>query len=208
MNRRPRRNPAEPPRASAVTESHYAAPARRHGEVRTHYNLSTGGYTVDRWTDRSSGRCRQSAARAPKAGKPRWLCDDDSVPSLLLIGAYASYSRSGVNAYLKSFDVVGVKPDGTPIRMGTRNVHAHVLGTPSDAAVNVNDGAWRPARYSATPPCFVDMASGACLPNDRSVDVYLASAPNTSGRRIYKSQARKAPAALPTMWWRPSLARR
>ena len=191
-------------RHNPSAHDHYSKPKRRVGDVRTHYNLSTGGYTVDKWTDRPSGRCRQSAGRSAVSGKPRWLCDDDAIPSILLLGAYASYSRSGVNAYLKSFEVVGTKPDGTPIRMGTRNVHAHVLGRPSDAHVDVQDGSWRPARYSADPPCFVDIATGHCLPNDRTIDVFLSSAPNTAGRRIYKSQKRKPPAALPTMWWRHS----
>jgi hypothetical protein len=184
--------------------NHFERPARGPREVRTHYNLGTGGYTVDRWTDRPSGRCRQSSTRPPKAGKPRWLCDDDTVPALLLVGAYASYSRGEHARYLQSFEVVGTKPDGTPLRMGTRNVHAHVYGTPSDAHVDVRDGSWRPARYSANPPCFVDVATSRCLPNDRTVDVFLASAPNADGRRIYKARNRKPPAALPTMWWRPS----
>jgi len=124
---------------------------------------------------------------------------------MLLVGAYASYSRGEHARYLRSFEVVGTKPDGTPLRMGTRNVHAHVYGTPSDAHVDVRDGSWRPARYSANPPCFVDEATARCLPNDRSIDVFLASESNTAGRQIYTSQARKAPAFLPTMFWRPTV---
>lgn len=187
-----------------MPRDHYTKPSRLEGEVRTHYNLGTGGYTVDRWATRPSGRCRQSASAQVREGAARWLCDDDKVPSVLLLGAYASYSRSGVKTYLASFEVVGVKPDGTPLRMGTRNVHAHVLGTMSDKPVDVRDGRWRPARYSADPPCFVDVATSECLPNDRSIDVFLSSAPNTAGRKIYKSQARKAPALMPTMFWRPA----
>ena len=184
-----------------MASDHYSTPRRAACDVRSHYNLATGGYTVDRWTDHSSGRCRTPPA---KPGKARWLCDQDDLESLHLKGAYASYSRSGVNAYLKSFDVVGMTPEGSPIRMGTRNVHAHVLGCPSDEPVDPRDGSWRPARYSADPPCFVDVATKQCLPNDRSIDVYLSSAPNPAGKKIYKSHARKAPAMLPTMFWRPA----
>lgn len=188
-----------------MPEDHFSKPSRRPGEVRTHYNLATGGYTVDQWTDKPSGRCRQSHARPPKPGRPRWLCDDDTVPAILLLGAYASYSRGGLKAYTASFSTVGSRPDGSEIRMGTRNVHAHILGSPSDLPVDLLDGTWRPARYSAQPPCFVDAITKTCLPNDRSIDVFLASEPNTAGRKIYKSQARKAPAFLPTMFWRPTV---
>jgi hypothetical protein len=191
----PRRNPSD----------HFVSPARRPGEVRSHYNLNTGGYTVDQWLAQSPGKCRGS--KPSPAGKPRWLCADDQVESLLLVGAYSSYARSGHGTYLATFSAVRVNkvgcpdPAGEERRMGNRNVHAHVLGTVSAQPVDLNDGTWRPARYSASPACFVDAATAQCLPNDRSIDVYLASTPNVSGRCIYKSK-RPPSKLLPTMWWR------
>lgn len=187
----PRRNP----------DDHFSAPKRQPGEVRTHYNLNTGGYTVDEWLSQSPGKCRGGKPSANRT--PRWLCADDTIQSILLVGAYSSYDRSGHRAYVESFEVVSVDEQGREKRMGTRNVHAHVLGRLSDEPVNLNDPEWRAARYSASPPCFVDMKTGICLPNDRSIDVYLSSAPNTTGRSIYKS-ARRPPDSLPTMWWRAS----
>ena len=96
---------------------------------------------------------------------------------------------------------MSVDEQGREKKMGVRNVHAHVLGTVSHEPVDVRDGDWRAARYSTSPACFVDMATGACLPNDRSIDVYLGSTPNTAGRRVYKSN-RPPSKLLPTMWWR------
>ena len=187
----PRRNP----------DDHFSPPKRQAGEVRTHYNLNTGGYTIDNWILQSPGTC--VGGRPGTSKKPRWLCVDDQTQSILLVGAYSSYIRSEHARYLKSFEVVSVDEQGREKRMGTRNVHAHVLGRISDEPVDLNDPEWRAARYSASPPCFVDMKTGICLPNDRSIDVYLSSAPNTTGRSIYKS-ARKPPDSLPTMWWRAS----
>lgn len=185
---------------AAMPNDHFSRPKRRPEDVRTHYNLNTGGYTVDRWGKVARGKCRGQSVRP---GAPRWLCDDDQTQELLLQRAYSGFDRTGHRKYLESFKVCGVDASGNPIRAGVRNVHAHVYGIPSDAAIDVNDGTWRRARYSADPPCFVDMETGQCLPNDGSIDVFLASAPNTQARQTYCTK-RKPPAMLPTMYWRPS----
>ena len=214
---------------AAMPNDHFSRPKRRTEDVRTHYNLNTGGYTVDRWGKVARGKCRGQSVRP---GAPRWLCDDDQTQELLLQRAYSGYDRTGHRKYLESFRVCGFvdtyfyrTPDGSlgkatdrsripdgavieekkpmPVKAGTRNVHAHVYGIPSDAAIDVNDGTWRRARYSADPPCFVDMETGQCLPNDGSIDVFLASAPNTQARQTYCTK-RKPPASLPTMFWRLS----
>jgi len=62
-------------------------------------------------------------------------------------------------------------------KAGRRNVHAWVYGQESLEQVDLSKG-WRPCRYSQNPPCFVDMQTKQCLPNDRSIDVYLGSKPN------------------------------
>lgn len=168
--------------------------------MRTHYNLNTGGYTIDKWLTVAKGKCR-GQSKVP--GKPRWLCDDDSVQQVMLRAAYSGYDRSGHRKYLESFKVCGVDAQGAPVRAGVRNVHAHVYGIPSGDSVDLSDGSWRPARYSASPACFVDVETRQCLPNDGSIDVFLGSAPNTRGRQTYCT-SRKAPANLPVMYWRPA----
>lgn len=183
-----------------MADNHFDRPKRRAADVRTHYNLNTGGYTIDHWSTKARGKCR---GQTVKSGKARWLCDDDQAQEVLLRDAYSGYDRTGHRKYLESFKVCGVDAAGNAIRAGVRNVHAHVYGILSDATVNVNDGTWRRARYSANPPCFVDMETRQCLPNDGSIDVFLASAPNTQSRQTYCTK-RKPPAMLPTMFWRPS----
>jgi len=187
----PRRNP----------DNHFSPPKRQAGEVRTHYNLNTGGYTIDNWISQSPGTC--VGGRPGTSKKPRWLCVDDQIQTLLLVGAYSSYIRSEHARYLKSFKVVSVDEQGREKKSGVRNVHAHVLGRISDEPVDLNDPEWRQARYSHTPPCFVDLATGTCLPNDRSIDVFLASAPNVAKIKTYIS-SKKPPPDQPKMWWRAS----
>lgn len=162
---------------------HLTAPARRPSDERAHYNLHTGGYSVDRWRSGVGWRLAET------------------VPTLYLRGAYCRFQRGAWLRYIATMRAPGGPNGGRG--MGVRNVHAHVYGEPSAGPIDPADGTWRRARYCPNPPCFADTETGLPLPNDRTLDVYLDSVPNVDGRRVYRS-GRKPPAMLPTMYWRPS----
>lgn len=187
-------------RGSRDTSSHVSpqpTALREPGDRRSHFNLNSGGYTLDVY--QSGG----------------WRMERNTDPAVILERAYFRYSPSGHRDYLASFEpseALGGK------WAGRRGVHAWIYGRPSFSFPSSSEG-WRKARYSdgrprdadpnrsgaGTPACFVDLETGACLPNDRSIDVWLASAPNTpdaSGRVGLKYRNGRVPKVKPLMYWR------
>jgi hypothetical protein len=187
-------------RGSRDTSSHVSpqpSALREPGDRRSHFNLNTGGYTLDVYRDGG------------------WRMERNTDPAVLLERAYFRYSPSGHRDYLASFEpseALGGK------WAGRRGVHAWIYGKPNFSLPSSSEG-WRKARYSdgrprdadpmrsgaGTPACFVDLETGACLPNDRSIDVWLASAPNTpdaSGRVGLKYRNGRVPMLKPVMYWR------
>ena len=140
--------------------SHFHRPNRKPGDIRTHFHLHTGGYTSEHAT----------------TGERGWKLDHNNLQELYLRDAYFEFDPTGHRQYLESFSYDPVaKKD-----MGYRVVHAHVLGQPADLEIarNYPKEEWRDAGYSVgrakgMPACFVDRKTGNCLPNDRSVDVWL-----------------------------------
>lgn len=178
------RNPRKPEQVAWVGQyatHHFDHPKATEGEVRTHFNLHTGGYTIDQ--------------RVPGKG---WRKRDDRTLAVLLLGASFEYQPSGHRRYSEG-------PEA-----GRRNVHAWVYGTESHEPVDLSAG-WRPCRYSKNPPCFVDIETRQCLPNDRSIDVYLSSRsnidPDTGKPRKSMYERGKAVPWAPVAHWRPAARR-
>lgn len=180
----PERNPRKPEQVAWVgqyAQHHFDHPKATEGEVRTHFNLHTGGYTIDQ--------------RVPGTG---WRKRDDKTLAVLLLGASFEYQPSGHRRYSEG-------PEA-----GRRNVHAWVYGTESHEPVDLSAG-WRPCRYSKNPPCFVDIETRQCLPNDRSIDVYLSSRsnidPDTGKPRKSMYERGRAVPWAPVAHWRPAARR-
>lgn len=155
-------------------------------DVRTHFNLNTGGYTIDQHV--SVGWRKR-----------------ETVQDILLKAAYFQFKPSGHRDYLESMQVLCFdKKTGQTRKAGRRNVHAWVFGIESRPPATLGDD-WRPARYSVDSPCFVDMETRRCLPNDRSVDVFLGSRPNAGpdGKPVKSQYCRgRTTPVLPVMFWR------
>jgi Eukaryotic DNA topoisomerase I, catalytic core len=176
------RNPRQPEQVAWVAkypQHHFDRLKPTSDEVRTHYNLNSGGYTID--------------VRTPVG----WRLRDDQTQAVTLRGAHFEYQPSGHRRYSEG-------PDA-----GRRNVHAWVYGKEDYAPVDVSQ--WRPCRYSKDPPCFVDIETRQCLPNDRSIDVHLASRSNIDpatgkARKSMYARGRAVPWA-PVAYWRPAAQR-
>ncbi len=187
-------------RGSRDTSSHVLpqpSALREPGDRRSHFNLNTGGYTLDVYRDGG------------------WRMERNTDPAVILERAYFRYSPSGHRDYVASFEPSKAL-DGK--WAGLRGVHAWIYGKPSMDFPMSADG-WRRARYSdgrprhddpkrsgaGTPACFVDMETGACLPNDRSIDVWLDSVPNeknAKGQYALKYRNGRVPRLKPVMYWR------
>jgi len=161
----------------------------RRGEVKAHFNLKTGGYSVH-------------------DGKRVVVTD---APAMLLFRASGEVGKAANKRFLDSretFDIDRVwllvedrgrlrcvpRPERlpTPVRskpMGLRSVYAHVVGTPSseeelDQAMRdakAGRGGWRAGGFWPDGGCFFlfdEDGKMRCIPEDRSVDVLLASQPN------------------------------
>ena len=184
----PARQPAQEAWVARFPQHHFDHPAPKAGEVRTHFNLHTGGYTID--TKQESHRKGRKVTS--------WKMRDATTKALVVRGAVFKFAPAGHREFLE-----GPKE-------GRRNVHAWVYGTESYEPVNLSQG-WRPCRYSKDPPCFVDMATGQCLPNDRSIDVYLGSIDNrdpvTGKPKPSRYKGGKALPWAPVAYWRPAAKR-
>lgn len=174
------RQPAQQAWVARFPQHHFDHPAPKAGEVRTHFNLHTGGYTIDTKQDKG------------------WRMRDATTKALVLRGAVFKFAPAGHREYAEGSTA------------GRRNVHAWVYGTESYEPVNLSQG-WRPCRYSKDPPCFVDIATGQCLPNDRSIDVYLGSIDNrdpvTGKPKPSRYKGGKALPWAPVAYWRPAAKR-
>lgn len=132
-------------------------------DVRTHFNLHTEGYTVDRWSNAPTGSCGSS--RAPAKPTFRWLCQQNDVPELLLTDAYFRFDRSKWAASLRS---------------GVKGVYAWVLGCPGQ--IPSSESGWLRADFDQQRGCFVDRLSRDCLAQDGSVRVWLRRRPRLDAR--------------------------
>lgn len=204
-------------------------------EVKVHYNLATGGYSVH---EHGRGTTERAA------------------PAVLLIGAYGHVMPAGHQQLRGSIEaqergqaplVLVTKkwrrvrsgatfvcqPDGDldPPQervMGERNLFAWSVGTRGSereleaalADAEAGRGSWAPAGFDVKKGCFAHMVGGRfqeCLPNDRSIDVILMGRPNVMRlpgldgefcRPLYRPSRgawKKPPAFAPAMFWRPTV---
>lgn len=210
------------------TEGPYAHPKQMPHEVKAHYNLRTGGYSIH---EHDAGTTETDAR------------------TVLLLRSYGHVQPYGHQLFLRTrgdveltrrWDRVstgsgeakcvpsGLLPAPLTLRMGERNLYAWSVGTrASQAAARAalaeaqqGRGGWLPAMFHVDSGCFAAMGPRGeflgCLPNDRSVDVLLTHRPNILRapgvevdlcRPLYRP-ARGAwitpPAYAPMMYYRPA----
>ena len=172
------------------TEGPYAHPRQMPHEVKSHFNLNTGGYSIH---EHDAGTTEREAR------------------AVLLLRSYGHVRRDGHELFKKTkgpvtlsrrWDRVQTGPDEAKcvpsgmldvpvvLEMGKRSLYAWSVGTrASQAATRAalaeareGRGGWMPALFDAATGCFAAMGpngrSAGCLPNDRSVDVLLTLRPN------------------------------
>ena len=161
--------------------------------VRAHFNLNSGGHSIDRKGTDSAGGAGGVDSAGGAGGAWRHWKDEDT---LALRNCYFTVQEAG----FRSAQATGV-----------RNVHAWVYGEPCEvpaaafapaatAASALQAAGWRKATYrpvQGARPMFSDAASGAILPD--GCDVLLLSLPNTAGVRIGAKVVKK----IGPMWYRP-----
>jgi hypothetical protein len=212
------------------TEGPYAHPRQMPHEVKSHFNLSTGGYSVH---EHDAGTTERNAR------------------AVLLLRSYGEVRRHGHELFARTkgpiamprrWNRVQTGPDEAEcvpsgmldvpvvLEMGERSLYAWSVGTrASQAATRAalaeareGRGGWMPALFDAATGCFAamgpDRRSAGCLPNDRSVDVLLTLRPNVLMPRppgigvdlcrpLYRPAkgAWKTPLAFaPAMYYRPA----